>query len=80
MLFIGVQEGHTSQHTAALIGLRRPNIGREFFWLSALNFKDIPHHGDSRETLDRVHVKHILSNGAFISRLKPLPALPKKWA
>ena len=30
-----------------LVGLRRPNIKREIFWLSALNFKDILYNGNS---------------------------------
>ena len=32
------------------------------------NFKDIPYHGDSRETLDSVHAKDALSKGAFMSK------------
>ena len=34
--------------------------------------KDIPYHNDSHETLDRVHVQHVLSKGAFM-----LPPLSK---
>ena len=52
--------------------LRRLNIRRDIFWLSALNLKDIPYHDDSHETLDRVHVQHVLSKGAFM-----LPPLSK---
>ena len=32
------------------------------------NFKDIPYHGDSRETLDSVHAKDALSKGALMSK------------
>ena len=52
-----------------LVDLRRPNIGREFFWLSALYLKDIPYNDDFRETLDRVHVKYVLPTGAFMSKI-----------
>ena len=31
------------------------------FWLSALNLKDVPYKIDSPETLDRAHVKYVLS-------------------
>ena len=31
-LFQGGKEGHASQHSNALVGLRRPNIRRLFFW------------------------------------------------
>ena len=51
-----------------LVGLRKQNIRGEFFCLSALNLKDIPHNGDSRETLVRVHVKYVLSKSAFMSK------------
>ena len=55
--------------TLVLVDLRRPNIGREFFFLSALNLKDIPYKDDFRETLDRVHVKYVLPTGAFMSKI-----------
>ena len=54
--FSGGKEGHASQHPNVLVSLRRPNIKRQISWLSALNLKDIPYNGDSRETLDKVHV------------------------
>ena len=38
----------------------------KLFWFSALNLKDTPHHGESRKTLDRVHVKNVLSKGLFM--------------
>ena len=66
--FSGGKEGFTSQHPNSLVGLRRPNIKREFFWLSALNLKDISYNGDSRETLDKVHVKYVLPKGALMSK------------
>ena len=37
------------------------------FWLFALNLKDIAYNGDFHETLDRVHVKYVLSKGTFMS-------------
>ena len=40
----------------------------KLFWLSVLNLKDISYHGDSHETLDRVHVKSVLPKGAFMSK------------
>ena len=57
------------QHPNILVDLRRPNIGREFFWLSALNLKDIPFNDDFRETLDRAPVKYVLPTGAFMSKI-----------
>ena len=39
-----------------------------FFWLSALNLKDVPYNGDSYRTLDRVHVEYVLPEGAFMSK------------
>ena len=67
MAFSGGKEGHTSQHPNVLVGSRRPNIRRETFWFPALNLKDIPYNGDSRETLDRVYARYVLLKGAFIS-------------
>ena len=43
-------------------------LEEKFFWLSALNLEDIPYNGDSRETLDRVHVKFVLPKGALMSK------------
>ena len=40
---------------------------RNCFGLSGLNLKNIPYDGDSRETLDRAHVKYVLPKGAFMS-------------
>ena len=54
--------------SSGLAGLRRPNIGVEFAWLSELNLRDIPCKGDSRKNLDRVHVKYGLFKGAFMSK------------
>ena len=71
MAVLGGKEGHTSQHPNVLVGLRRPNVSRGFF-ASALNLKDMPYNGDSRETLDRVHVKNVLPKGAFMSSLTRL--------
>ena len=68
LAFSGGKEGHTSQHPDVLAGLRRPNIRREFFLLSALNLNNIPYNSDSRETLDRVHVKYIVPKGALMSK------------
>ena len=68
LAFSESKEGHTSQHSNVLVGLRRQNIRIELFWLSSLNLKDIPYNGDSCKTLDRVHVKHVLPKVAFISK------------
>ena len=68
MAFSGGKERHSSQHPNVLVGLRRQNIIREIFHLSAMNVKNMPHNGDSRETLDRVHVKYVLPKGAFMSK------------
>ena len=43
-------------------------MGREFLLLSALDLKDIPYNGDSHETLDRDHVKHVPSKVGFMSK------------
>ena len=56
------------QRTDVLVGFRRPDIGREIFWLSSLNLKDIPYNSDFHKTLDRVHFACVLSKGAFISK------------
>ena len=67
--FSGGKEGHILQHPdVVLAGLTKPNIRRELFWLSELKLKDIPYNGDSRETLDRIHVRYILCKGAFVSK------------
>ena len=62
--FSGGMEERTSQHPNFLVGLRRPNIRRVIFWAFLAKFE---RHGDSRETLDRAHVKYVLPKGAFIS-------------
>ena len=46
--FSGSQEGHTSQHPNASVGLKRPTNGSEF----ELSLKHIPYNGDSRETIN----------------------------
>ena len=38
------------------------------FLLSELNLKDIAYNSEPREPLDRVHVKYVLSKGAFMSK------------
>ena len=66
--FFRGKEGQISRHPNVLVGLRKPNIRREFFWLSALNLKNVPYNGHFRETLDRVHVKYIVPKGAFMPK------------
>ena len=63
------KEEHTSQYPNVLVGLIRwPMIRKKLFWLSTLVLKDIPHNSESRETLNRVHVKYVLPKDAFMSR------------
>ena len=69
LAFSGGKEGQTLHHPNILVDLRRPNIGREFFWLSTLNLKDIPYNDDFCETSDRVHGKYVLPTGAFMSKI-----------
>ena len=78
MAFSGSKEGQTSQHSSAVVSLRRPNIRREFFLRSALNFEDIPYNGDFCETLDRVHVKYVLPKVEFMP--KTVANFVQKWA
>ena len=66
--FFRGKEGYASQHPNVLVGLRRPNIRREIFWLPALNLKEIHYNGDYRETLDTVHVRYVFPKGAFLSK------------
>ena len=52
-------ERHTLQHPD------EDQISEEN-WFYGLNFKNIPYNGDSREIVDRVHVKHVLSRVTFM--------------
>ena len=54
--------GHTSQQPNVLVGLKDQIAKDKFF--GAFCTKFIPYHGDSRETLNSVDVKHVLSKGA----------------
>ena len=76
--FFRGKEGQASpsQHPNVLVGLRRPNIRRYFFLFSVPNLKCIPYNGNSRETLDMIHVKYVLPKGAFIS--KPVATFVQK--
>ena len=52
-LLVGFFRGQETTYLATpnvLVGLR-PNIRREIFLLSALNLKDIPYNGNSRQNL-----------------------------
>ena len=71
LAFSGSKEGHTDipRNTLSFSWLRKTIYQKQnIFWLTALNLKDIPHKGDSHETLDRIHVKYVLSKGAFMSK------------
>ena len=39
---------------------------REFFLNLCTELKDVPYNGDSCETLDRVHVKYVLSKAVYV--------------
>ena len=58
------------EHPNVSVDLRRPNIGREIVlaFCTTVNLNDIPYQSDSRETLNRVHVKHVRSKGAIMSK------------
>ena len=43
-------------------------LEKKWFWLIALNLKDIACNSDCRETLERIYVQYVLSKGAFMSK------------
>ena len=49
-------------------GLKKTKYQKRNVCLSALSLKDLPYNGDSRETLDKVHVKYFLPKVAFMSK------------
>ena len=48
--------------------VKKTKYQKRTFLHFALNLKNIPYNGDTRETLDRVHVKYFLPKGAFMSK------------
>ena len=52
-------------------------LKEKFCWFSVLSLKQIPHSGDSRETLDRAQVKHVQKLSTFFQ--KRGFNMAKKW-